>query len=165
MRYAGDLDEVAVYGRALAAEEVVALYEHRRTVSPAPILTSGTNREVCGWEDERDWLHWRKLTIDHTKIDADLTNFPVLVRLTTNNFDFSQARADGFDVRFTLADGTALDYERERHDAAGGKAEYWVRLPRVMSAEDTVFHLYYGNAAAADGATSAGAWDSGFAGV
>jgi len=165
MRYAGDLDEVAVYGRALAAEEVVALYEHRRVVAPAPLLTWGANREVCWSGDSRDWLYWRKLTLDHTKIDAPLTNFPVLVRLTTNNFDFAKARADGFDVRFALADGTALDYERERHDAAAGKAEYWVRLPAVSSAADTDFYVYYGNSAAADGANAAGVWDGGFAGV
>ena len=165
MQYAGDLDEVAVYGRALAAEEVAALYEHRRVVAPATILTWGANREM-GWsEDLSAWSCRRQLTLDYTKIDADLTDFPVLVRLTTNNFNFAKARADGFDVRFIGMDGALLDYERERHDAAAQKAEYWVRMPAVSSAADTVFYLYYGNATAADGAHAAGVWDDGFAGV
>ena len=31
----------------------------------------------------------RKITIDKSKIDSDLTDFPVLVKLTSSNFDFS----------------------------------------------------------------------------
>jgi len=62
------------------------------------------------------WTYRKKITIDETKVDADLTNFPVLVKLTSTNFDFSKARSDGYDIRFTSSDGTTLlKYERERH--------------------------------------------------
>ena len=47
------------------------------------------------------WTYRKEITIDATKIDADLTDFPVLVKLTSTNFDFSKVRSDGFDIRFT----------------------------------------------------------------
>ena len=66
------------------------------------------------WWDA-NWTYRKKITINHTKIDSDLTDFPVLVKLTSANFDFSKANADGFDIRFTSDDGTTLlKFERER---------------------------------------------------
>jgi len=50
----------------------------------------------------------KKLTIDQTKVDDDLIDFPVLVKLTSSNFDFSKANADGYDIRFTSSDGVTL---------------------------------------------------------
>jgi len=79
------------------------------------------------------WTYRKKITIDETKVDADLTDFPVLVKLTSTNFDFSKARSDGYDIRFTSSDGTTLlKYERERHDATNQVAEYWVKIIRPL---------------------------------
>jgi len=112
------------------------------------------------------WQYRKKITIDETKIDDDLTDFPVLVKLTSSNFDFSKARSDGFDVRFCSSDGTTLlKYERERHDATNQVAEYWVKIPSVSSSADTDFYIYYGNAPASDGADPTNVWDSNFIGV
>jgi len=108
----------------------------------------------------------RKLTIDHTKIDSDLTDFPVLVKLTSSNFDFSKSNSDGYDIRFTSSDGTTLlKYERERHDSANQKAEYWVKIPSVSSSADTEFYIYYRTADTADGADPTNVWDSNFKAV
>jgi len=112
------------------------------------------------------WSYRKKITIDHTKIDSDLTDFPVLVKLTSSNFDFSKARSDGYDIRFTASDGTTLlKYERERHDATEQKAEYWVKIPSVSSSSNTEFYIYYGNSSATDGADATNVWDSNFQGV
>jgi len=55
----------------------------------------------------------KKLTIDNTKVDASLSNFPVYVKLTDSNFDFSKAYENGEDIRFTSDNETTLlDYER-----------------------------------------------------
>lgn len=64
------------------------------------------------------WTYRQKITIDQTKIDATLTNFPVLVKLTESNFDFSHLTYQtAEDIRFTASDGTTLlDFEREFHD-------------------------------------------------
>ena len=108
----------------------------------------------------------RKITIDKSKIDDDLTDFPVLVKLTSSNFDFSKANSDGYDMRFTSSDGTTLlKYERERHDATNKLAEYWVKIPSVSSSADTDFYLYFRSLDTDDGADPTNVWDSNFKGV
>ena len=105
-------------------------------------------------------------TIDNTKVDSTLTNFPVLVKLTTENFPFSLANSDGFDLRFTQNDGsTLLKYERERHDSTSGKAEYWVKIPEVSSSVDTTFYLYFRITDTADGEDATNVWDGYFTAV
>ncbi len=108
----------------------------------------------------------KKITIDKSKIDSDLTDFPVLVKLTSSNFDFSKANSDGYDIRFTSADGTTLlKYERERHDSDNEVAEYWVKIPSISSSEDTIFYIYYRTEDTDDGADPTNVWDSNFKGV
>ena len=109
-----------------------------------------------------DWKYHKKLIIDHTKIDEDLTNFPVLVKLDSTNFDFSKAQSTGNDIRFALEDDTLLSYERERHDSVNQVAEYWVKIPTVSSTTDTIFYIYYGNSSASDGEDPTNVWDSNF---
>jgi hypothetical protein len=114
--------------------------------------------EAAGWL--AGYNTRRKLTINQLKVDSDLTNFPVLVKLTSANFDFTKANANGHDIRFTAADGvTLLSYERERHDSVGLRAEYWVRIPAVSGTVNTEFYIYYRTAETADGATPTAVWD------
>ena len=49
------------------------------------------------WWDT-DWQNRKLITLDSTKIDEDLTELPVLVKLTNSNFDFSKALSGGEDV-------------------------------------------------------------------
>jgi len=108
----------------------------------------------------------RELTFDHTLVDGDLSDFPVLVKLTTSDFDFSKTTISGFDIRFTSDDGTTLlKYERERHDSTNSLAEYWVKIPTVSSGVDTNFYIYYRTEDTADGADPTNVWDSNYKGV
>jgi hypothetical protein len=123
-------------------------------LKPPQVQASGEN-----------WLagfSYRKaITIDHTKIDADLTDYPTLVKLNSSNFDFAKAQANGQDVRFTDSGGqTLLSYDREKHDAVGQAAIYWVKIPSVSSSTDTVFYVYYGNISATDGEDQNNVWDA-----
>jgi len=52
----------------------------------------------------------RDITIDHTKVDESLTDFPILVRFDVDNFDFNKCREDGFDFRFYDSEGNLLSY-------------------------------------------------------
>ena len=62
------------------------------------------------------WTYRKKLTIDSTKVNSSLTNFPVSVQLKSSNFDFTKAKTNGDDIRFTSSDGTTLlKFEREFH--------------------------------------------------
>lgn len=107
------------------------------------------------------WTYWRDITIDHTVVDAELTDFPVPITLTSENFDFSKARSDGYDIRFTRADGvTLLKYERVSHDQAGQTAEYWVKVPFINADVDTIIRVYYGKPDADDGSDKTAVWYS-----
>ena len=62
----------------------------------------------------------KKITLDHTKFSSTLIDFPLLVKLTNSNFDFSKSlTSGGLDIRFTSSDGeTLLKYEREGFDTS-----------------------------------------------
>lgn len=111
-------------------------------------------------------IYRKKITIAYTNITANLTNFPVLVRLGTNNFDFAGAMTNGYDLRFTQGDGlTLLNFERERHASATSNAEYWVSLPLVGSASNTVFYMYYGKPGVANAENKTAVWTNGYVAV
>lgn len=120
--------------------------------------------EANGWLS--GYYNRIKIPIDATKVDAALSDFPVPIKLTSANFDFSKANSDGFDFRFTAADGTTLlKYERERHDSANSLAEYWVKVPSISDSADTYIYLYYRTTDTADGADPENVWDSNFKAV
>lgn len=127
-----------------------------------PIILTRNVLAADAWYDSA-WGYRIKITIDNTKVDGDLTNFPVMVYLDNGvNFTFANAQADGDDIRFTEDDGTTLlKYEREYHTSPD--AWYWVKIPTVSSsAPSTYFYMYYGNNIAADGEDATNVWDGSF---
>jgi hypothetical protein len=58
------------------------------------------------------WDYRKSITIDHTKVAATLSGFPVLVNLTTDSDLAARARDDGWDIVFASADGT-VQYSHE----------------------------------------------------
>ena len=101
------------------------------------------------------WQHSGSLFVLTTPDGADLPatvseeNFPVLVRLNKDFFDFAQAKPAGDDVRFATADGTALAYQIEDWDAAAGMAAVWVRLPSIKGNARQEIKMYWGKSDAA----------------
>jgi hypothetical protein len=98
------------------------------------------------------------LTIDHTQVAGDLTDFPVLVPLTQPGL-VAHAAPDRHDLAFTDALGEPLAYEREGSDAA------WVKLPAVSAEVDTVFDVAYGDPSQPDQSRPTDVWSNGFVGV
>ena len=82
------------------------------------------------------WQHEGALFILTTPEGANLPataeekDFPLLVRLHKGFFDFSQAKAEGADLRFS-ADSKPLAYQVEEWDATNGTACVWVRIPVI----------------------------------
>lgn len=108
----------------------------------------------------------KKITIDNTKVDTTQTDFPVLIKLDNSNFDFSNAKSDGADIRFTESDGdTLIKFERLRHDDISELAEYYVKVPSVSDSVDTEIFIYYGNPSATDDEDAPNTWDSNYIGV
>ncbi len=80
---------------------------------------------------------------------TDLADFQVHVVLD-NSFDFTKAKSDGSDVRFTGSDGTTLinNFWIEKWDSVNKSASIWVKAPS-LPVGNTTLYLYYGNASAA----------------
>lgn len=105
-----------------------------------------------GWLD--GWDKRVKLTIDNTDITSALSNFPVLIYLSTSSgrnnddvsfvFDELQSNANRKKIAVTASDGTTERYvEIEKWDDANEKAWLWVKVPSIASGADTDLYLYY----------------------
>lgn len=121
---ASDYDAIAFSQDAdLAASDTLA---HQVVVAPGDSLSVGA---LAGWG------HSARITINTTASGADLAEpvaeFPLLVRLTQGELDFSQAAADGADLRFTKPDGSPVPYQIDHWDAAAREAAVWVSLDTV----------------------------------
>ncbi|MDD1663794.1 MAG: DUF2341 domain-containing protein, partial [Methanomicrobiales archaeon] len=120
-----------------------------------------------GWYS-LEWLYRKKITIDHTKVTADLTDFPVLINYQDSDLaqGTGKARIDANDVLFTSSDGMAkLPHEIESFTSNNGAIVTWVKVPTLSSAIDTVIYLYYGNPGASSQQNAADVWSNGYAGV
>jgi biopolymer transport protein ExbB len=120
-------------------------------------------RAEAWWNDK--WQYRKKILFGTSPSGADikenLSEVPVLLRLHTGNFSFSNAREDGSDIRFVSGlDGTRLKHHIEEFDPIDEIALVWVKLPRLSasSSQDFIW-MYYGNEAALGGEDAAGTYD------
>ena len=91
-----------------------------------------------------------KLTIDNTKIDGALSDFPVTIFFTSTQgeeiFTEFDADSDYMKCAFTSSDGTTQLYaEKELFDDSEQKAIYHVKVTSVASGADTDIYYYYDN--------------------
>jgi hypothetical protein len=100
------------------------------------------------------WKHSGSIYIITTVQGADLPagasekDFPLLVRLDKDWFNFSEAKANGEDIRFATSAGADLPYQIEQWDAANGTASIWVRIPVIKGDARQEIRLRWGNPAA-----------------
>lgn len=100
------------------------------------------------------WQHSGSIFILTTPEGADLPatamekDFPLLVRLNKDFFDFSKAKAEGADLRFSTKNGEPLAYQIEDWDTANGTAIIWVRVPTITGNARQEIKMHWGKAAA-----------------
>jgi biopolymer transport protein ExbB len=98
------------------------------------------------------WTKRAKISLNTSNDGLGITtateSVPVVVRLHTGNFQFLDAKPDGSDLRFVLADDkTVLKHHIEKWDAINELAIVWVQVPKVVPGSKAEFvWLYYGNA-------------------
>lgn len=131
-----------------------------------------TSKSEAAWYNNV-WGYRIKLTVDHTKVGADQTDFPVYLDLSLlpKTF-FNHINADGGDIRVTKGDGlTELPREVVYIDKTSFKGELHFKYSGILSSTvDTNVYIYYGNASASDYAVTAtygrnNVWDSNYIGV
>lgn len=109
-----------------------------------PVLTKQhpVSANPSSWWD-MSWSYSRQCWVDTTNVDADLVNFPVLVRIPDATGDL--CKSAGEDIRFVSNGNTTVyPYDIEKW-VDGSDRLVWVRIPRVDDAVNTSFWMYYGN--------------------
>ena len=105
-----------------------------------------------GWL--QGWGRRVKLDIDSNDIDENLTDFPVLIYLSSSSgrnndnlsfvFDEIQSESDRKKIALTTSDGETQCYaEIERWNATSEEAWLWVRVPSISDSSDTELYLYF----------------------
>ena len=117
----------------------------------------GANGDPCdGCLDDCSlgWAKRVKITADHTDIDANLLDLPILVHLSASSgrtnadlsfvFDEIGSDANRKKIAVTTADGiTPCHVEIEKWDNGAQEAWLWVKAPMLSSSADTEFYFYY----------------------
>jgi hypothetical protein len=124
-------------------------------------------------DDYSKWRCYRTLHFDTTAAGADIANdvkdFPLAIVLDERNFNFSTAKADGADLRFTNdKDDAPLPHAIEHWDAPLKRALIWVKVPLVRgNRSDQVIFMQWQNPDAPDIARPVEVFDTteGFVGV
>lgn len=130
------------------------------------------------------WAKRIELTIPDTNVEANLTNFPVLVYLSAASgvgdvdvscvFDELASDANRKKIAVTTSDGETQCYvEIERWDDANEKAWLWVKVPSILTSGGATIYLYYDSTQddnttyIGDTTDAAGqsVWDANFVGV
>ncbi len=122
----------------------------------------------AAWFDT-NFNYKRRIVIQSSQVDADVSDFPVL--LTEANLDanfFSHVQKStvaDMDIIFTnAAEDTELDREVVVFSTGPNQLEVWVKVPNVSSTVNTDIYVYYGYAGA-NKPNSTATWSNGFAGV
>ncbi len=118
--------------------------------SGLPCNLSGTTTVTASWWNA-SWSYRKKLTFNNSAQSENLTNFPVLVKLTTSNFNYADAKSDGTDLRFIDSDNTTeLKYHIEKWNPSGDSF-VWVKVPQIDGSSNTDYiYMYYGYGSATD---------------
>lgn len=128
--------------------------------------------------------HNTVITIHGPDISSDISNFPLLVHLSSSCGVYKQSMSHVFTelgsysnrkkIAFTTSDGTTQCYaEIEYWNQSTPEAWIWVNIPTIYAKKDTVLYLYYDSSASDNtsfigdiGDTAAkSVWDSNFAAV
>jgi len=112
----------------------------RKYIEPEPITKLGSEQE----QEYSVWLYKRPITLTNNSGSA-LSDFQVLITLTTSNFDYGHCKEDGSDIRFINAtEDTKLPYWIEEWNY-NGNSKIWVRVDSIPTGSNVCLYLYYGN--------------------
>ena len=115
------------------------------------------------WWNE-SWTLRKQVTLDTAAagVPIEASSVPVLIRLSSGNFDFLSAKEDGSDIRVVAEDDTTeLKFHVERFDSVNELAFVWVQVPKLAGSNSTQhIWLYSGNKEAPPVADSKTSYDA-----
>jgi hypothetical protein len=151
------IDQVDVSTGRFAADGMAGGAYTVRLFTPAPSFLPkvienvvvaprvGTVLDTVTLTPVSDWRCSRRVYLNTTASGADIAvtikKFPVLIRLTNENFDFISARPGGADIRFVKTDNASLPHHIERWDVvAGPRGDLGEGRYRARQQQRAVFH-------------------------
>ena len=113
------------------------------------------------------WSYRKSMTINHTLVSGDLTDFPVLLLISNDADLFAHAQSLGQDLVFMDSNGNRLSYQIEYYSrgATSDTAYIWVKLFHISSTSDTTFYMNYGNSNCTSQADPTSVWTNGYLAV
>ncbi|MFW9963940.1 MAG: DUF2341 domain-containing protein [Candidatus Sifarchaeia archaeon] len=158
--YVGSMDEVHVASTVRSPEWILTEYSNQ--VDPSSFYTIGAESSVQPVE----FAFKKDIVIDHTKVQADLTDFPLLVDIYDADLR-TKVQADGDDIIFKL-DETMLPHELElfsqAHNSTHAHLTAWVKV-NLSSSLDTTITMYYGDPNAENQESPSDVWNSNYVAV
>jgi len=120
------------------------------------------NTVILGFDNwwNSSWLYRKNITINHSKVNNNLINFPVLFSISSDNDLADKAQENGNDIVFTNSSGYKLNHEIELFNGSTGELVAWVNVTSLNSINDTVLYMYYGSNNSDNHENLSGVWDS-----
>ena len=103
-----------------------------------------------------------QLSVPAAQVDADVTNFPLLVSFADSDFQ-TDVQADGDDFVF-VQNNEVLAHEIDRFEPITGRLVAWVRA-NLSSTVDNTLWLYYGNPVIGSTESPETLWSNGYEAV
>ena len=107
-------------------------------IQTVPVFRGVECPELTWWSGS--WDRRRELIINHSMVDADMTNFPVMVSIIQLGLN-----TDGNDTRITDSSGNQVAREIEYYNATSGELVFFFNGTFISSISDTGFWMYYNN--------------------
>ncbi len=156
----GRIDEVRVSSSSRSSGWIST--EFKNQYNPTSFYSIGSEVPV-----QPVRLSYKKdIVVDHTKVVADLTGFPLLIDIFDSDLK-TRTQLDGDDIIFKSG-ASLLPHEIELFDpdynSTHAHLVVWVKID-LSSTVDTYVTMYYGNSEATNQENPAGVWDDNYIGV
>ena len=110
--------------------------------------------------------HRYRLSFGMAPAQEALVDFPVLVRLSPERFDYASSVAAGADLRFVDGQGVTLLAHEVAQWNPGGVSSVWVRIPRIEIGQNGAsFWLYSGSGNPPAAPAASEVWSAAYQGV
>ena len=115
-----------------------------------------------------NYLYKKSITIDHTKVNADESDFPIMVSVTDTDLKVVGSgghvqSSSGYDIIFyDSTESTQLKHQIEKYVSTTGKICFWVKIPSLSSTDDTIIYMYYDYAGIGGDLSTTDTWDSNY---
>ncbi len=158
----GIVDEVRISNTVRSADWI--LTEYRNQQDPTSFYTVGPEENAAGQEFE--FSYKKDIVVDHNKVDADLTEFPLLIDIFDTDLR-TDVQPDGDDIIFKS--GTVLlpheiELFDQNHNSTHAHLVAWVKTD-LSSTVDTILAMYYSNPQAPSQENPNNVWNQDYMGV